>query len=159
MPVTVSDVVAVSNRSHDSLLQRAGNLTLWLGVIGRMTAHAKERISNWLGLRFTENDVHKEPSSAASDKVGRFHSHHANEFGKHHYVPADGTISVVRLLAMLVAVERHGIGFHRACAALRALAERCSGVIFLAPALPPFRPPLRPRETAAGSLPSSGSAS
>ena len=38
---------------------------------------------------------------------------------------------------------------HRATAAFRALCARCFAVSFLARALPPFKPPSRPRATAA----------
>jgi hypothetical protein len=44
----------------------------------------------------------------------------------------------------------------RAAAALFAASLRCSGVIFAARAFPPFKPPLRPSATAAGSFPASG---
>ena len=40
--------------------------------------------------------------------------------------------------------------FHLALAALRAISLRCSGVSFLALAGPPFKPPRRPKATAAG---------
>ena len=49
--------------------------------------------------------------------------------------------------------------FHLAAAALAAILRRSSGVSFAALAFPPFRPPRRPRETAAGSFPASGSGS
>jgi len=44
------------------------------------------------------------------------------------------------------------VRFHLAAAALRAISERLSGVSFAALALPPLRPPLRPKATADGSL-------
>jgi len=48
------------------------------------------------------------------------------------------------------------VGFlllHRAVAARLAIAVRCSGVSLAARALPPFKPPRRPSDTAAGSFP------
>jgi len=44
--------------------------------------------------------------------------------------------------------------FHRACAAVLALALRSLAVILAARALPPFSPPIRPSMTAKGFLPS-----
>src|SRR3984893_15356886 len=46
--------------------------------------------------------------------------------------------------------------FQLALAAFRAISARRSGVIFAALALPPLRPPRRPRLTAAVSFPSNG---
>ena len=47
--------------------------------------------------------------------------------------------------------------FHLASAALRAISRRCSGVSFLARALPPFCPPSLPSATAWGFRLSGGS--
>jgi hypothetical protein len=71
-----------------------------------------------------------------------------------------GQIRLVHFLLM-VRKNRHDCRFclaHLACAAFRAISARCSLLSFAALAGPPFLPPNLPSATAAGFLPSAGTA-